>query len=416
MLFFSAFQNKNQHISDVNSSVNSTISPPYAHPSSSLSVIAGSTSLTSDYGSDTAYETSEIGTPSLGRDNNSEVGKEEDLSLDEDLTSPIEKLVKYGLSNIGEGLFTGQAILEQLEGFSRHKVHTRDIDTVIENYSNNGNASKAAYLAGGTTEILSGPEHGKVLHHARKHSAESIGSDMSSQRESESSNSAYPNSFADGPLVLSRGAEVSKTTEISGHLELQFPNDLQLVLPLDQRQKMNRYLLSMQQRLVTAKTDMEDLISRFHQEIAVKDYLSTKVNDLEVELETTKQKSKEKLQQAILIERERFTQMQWDMEELRHQSLEMELKIKSEKGEKPDTESTNVSVVQEKDLLLQELHASKQQLEDLLKGHQELEVKSKADIKVLVKEVKSLRSSKAELRQQLDELHREKSEAEVVCH
>ena len=40
---------------------------------------------------------------------------------------------------------------------------------------------------------------------------------------------------------------------------------------------MNRYLLSMQQRLVTAKTDMEDLISRLLQEIAVKDYLSTKV-------------------------------------------------------------------------------------------------------------------------------------------
>lgn len=57
------------------------------------------------------------------------------------------------------------------------------------------------------------------------------------------------------------------------------------------------------------------------------------VKDLEVEVETVRQKSKENLQQAILVERERFTQMQWDMEELRRKSLEMELKLKS-KSEK----------------------------------------------------------------------------------
>lgn len=54
------------------------------------------------------------------------------------------------------------------------------------------------------------------------------------------------------------------------------------------------------------------------------------VKDLEAELDATKQKSKENLQQAILIERERFTKMQWDMEELRRKSLEMEMKLKSE--------------------------------------------------------------------------------------
>lgn len=48
-----------------------------------------------------------------------------------------------------------------------------------------------------------------------------------------------------------------------------------------------------------------------------------------MELETTKQKNKENLQQAILIERERLTRMQWDMEELRQKSLEMELKLES---------------------------------------------------------------------------------------
>lgn len=54
------------------------------------------------------------------------------------------------------------------------------------------------------------------------------------------------------------------------------------------------------------------------------------VKDLEVELEATKQKSKENLQHAILIERERITQMQWDMQELRRKSLELESKLKAE--------------------------------------------------------------------------------------
>jgi len=40
---------------------------------------------------------------------------------------------------------------------------------------------------------------------------------------------------------------------------------------------LNRVLFTMQRRLVTAKTDMEDLIARLNQEIAVKDYLATKV-------------------------------------------------------------------------------------------------------------------------------------------
>lgn len=49
-----------------------------------------------------------------------------------------------------------------------------------------------------------------------------------------------------------------------------------------------------------------------------------------MELETTKQKSKENLEQAILVERERVTQMQWDMEELRRRSMELEMKLNSQ--------------------------------------------------------------------------------------
>lgn len=59
-------------------------------------------------------------------------------------------------------------------------------------------------------------------------------------------------------------------------------------------------------------------------------YVYSQVKDLEEELETTKLRSKENLHQAILMERERVTQMQWDMEELRRKSLEMEFKLKSQ--------------------------------------------------------------------------------------
>lgn len=409
----SSFQDENQRTSQANVAVNNTVSSLKVHPNSTQSVIAGSASFPSDYGSDTAYEASDIGTPSLGRDNNSEVGME-DLSLDEDLTGPIEKLMKYGMSNIDEGLFMGHAILEQLEGLPRHRVHASDINKISESSTSNGNASNAAYLAGDATELLSEAEHGKVIGHARKLSSGSVSSEISSLRGSESSTSGFPSIFADGSLDLTRGAEVSKTMEILGNMELQYPNNVQLVLPLDQQQKMNRVLMSMQRRLVTAKTDMEDLISRLNQEIAVKDYLTTKVKDLEVELETTKQKSKENLQQAILIERERLTQMQWDMEELRRKSLEMEFKLKSQQDEKPDSESPKVPTVDGKDILLQELDTTKQQLEDLRRKHQELEMKSKADVKVLVKEVKSLRSSQADLKQQLSQSLVGKSEAEKL--
>ncbi|CBI21059.3 unnamed protein product, partial [Vitis vinifera] len=320
-----SFQDVNQQISEANPSGNGTISSLQHHPNSSLSVVAGSSSITSDY----------------------------------------EKLVKYGIQ----------------------------VNSLIGKDTENGNASKAEFLAGDRMDFLPEADDGKVISHGRKLSAGS-----------------------DGSLDLPGGVEVSRTTEILNNIELHFSGDTQIVLPLDQRHKMNRILMTMQQRLVTAKTDMEDLIARLHQEVAVKGYLTTKVKDLEVELETTKQKSKENLQQSILIERERVTQMQWDMEELRRKTFEMELKLKSkcEQDDKLYPESTKVSSDQEKDMLLEELDATKKQLENLLKQHEKLEMKSKSDIKVLVKEVKSLRSSQTQMKQELSRSLKEKSETEKL--
>ncbi|KAB2072705.1 hypothetical protein ES319_A07G034000v1 [Gossypium barbadense] len=372
----SAFQEVNKCSSEPNVAGNSTISSNEIHPSSNTSHIAGCSSVTSDYGSDTAYETSELGSPRLGRDNSSDIGLA-DLTLDEDLSGSIENFVKYGMSNIDEGLSMGQTILEQLEDFPKHKTLHRNINKTLEKGTYNGNGSRASFLGADGLELFSEPEPAKMAGHARKLSTESVGSDVTSLRD------------------------------------LQFSGATQIVLPLDQRHKMNRFLLTMQQGLVTAKTDMEDLIARLNQEIAVKGYLTTKVRDLEVELESTKQKSKENLQQALLIERERFTQMQWEMEELRRKLLEMQLKLNPKQDEMQITETTNHSAAKEKDAMLQELNASKEQLNIISKQYEELETKSKAEIKVLVKEVKSLRKSEKELKQEVDQSLSKISEVEV---
>ncbi|XWS70445.1 hypothetical protein CRYUN_Cryun03dG0048800 [Craigia yunnanensis] len=408
----SSFQEVNEHSSEANVAGNSKISSNNIPPSSSISHLAGSSSITSDYGSDTAYEASEGGTPRLGRDDSSEIGFR-DLTLDEDLTGSIEKLVKYGMSNIDEGLFMGQTILEQLEDFPRHKTHTRSINNTLGKDTYNGNGSRASFLAGNGLELFSEPEPAKMAGHARKLSTESVGSDVCSLRGSDISNSGIPNPSVDGSLDLPGTAEVLSTMGTLENLDTQFSGDTQIVLPLDQRHKMNRILLTMQRRLVTAKTDIEDLLARLNQEIAVKDYLMTKVKDLEVELESTKQKNKENLQQAILIERERLNQMQWEMEELRRRSLEMELKLNPKQDVKQITETTTQSASEEKDAMLQELNATKEQLNNISKQYEELEAKSKADIKVLVKEVKSLRKSQKELKQVVGQSLSEKSEAEV---
>uniref|UniRef100_A0A6N2KN35 PX domain-containing protein n=1 Tax=Salix viminalis TaxID=40686 RepID=A0A6N2KN35_SALVM len=410
------FQEVNQQSSEGSPTGDSSTSSLQIPPN--LSSLATGSSIASDYGSDTAYETSDLGTPRLGRDENFGIGLGDlgDLALDEDLISPMEKLVQYGMSNIDEGLFMGHAILEQLEGLPRHKPHGGHINNVTAKDVYNGNASKASFFPGNGMEVFSDPGPGKVFGHVRKLSSESVGSDGSSLRGSELSNTGIPNSSGDGSLDLPGVAEVLSSTEVLGNAELQFSGDAHIVLPVDQRHKMNRVLLTMQRRLVTAKTDMEDLISRLNQEIAVKDYLTSKVKDLEVELETNKQKNKENMQQAILIERERLTQMQWDMEELKRKSLEMELKLKSKEGEQPSTEFQMATTDHEKDIVLEELDAARKLLEDLSKRYEELEAKSKADIKFLAKEFKSLKNSQTTLKQELSQSMKEKSEVEKQLH
>ncbi|KAG5618642.1 hypothetical protein H5410_018466 [Solanum commersonii] len=77
-------------------------------------------------------------------------------------------------------------------------------------------------------------------------------------------------------------------------------------------------------------------------------------------------------------------------------------------------ESTQRILVQENERLYHELDAAQQQNNSLQKLHLELESKSNTDVKLLVKEVKSLRSSHTELKQELSKLAKEKAEVEMI--
>ncbi|MBA0812385.1 hypothetical protein Gohar_026356, partial [Gossypium harknessii] len=331
-------------------------------------------------------EISELGTPRRGKDGSAGPSMEHSI-LEPNLIEPLQKSTKKKVHSGRESDIAGDKVTE--------------------------NNTDRRFLRGDGAEHLPEPDHGKMDGHVRRLSIESIGSDLSSVRASEISNLGIASLFGDGLHDMPESAEASRNLD-SLSPDLQFHKDLLILFLSDERHKLKRVLNTLQRRLATANTDMEDLISRLNQEVAVRQFLVTKVKDLEVELETTRENCDENMQQAVLLERERFTQMQWDMELLRKQCLEMELKLKKEQDEKAHVESAKLLLMKESKTLLQELDVAREQLADLQKHHEELEVKSKADVKLLVKEVKSLRSSQSELKQELSRVMKEKLELERV--
>ncbi|XP_062008113.1 PX domain-containing protein EREX isoform X1 [Rosa rugosa] len=387
--------NDPQLISDVNST-SGTAPSSLLQTQSDLSVVAGSSSVTSDNGNDTPYEVSELGTPRYGDDSRANLAMEYSTS-DQDLDDSIDTSVKVGL-------FNQKFIRGSLERLSRRQISGRsNVNTIDkEQTSENTYGSKPLCMDG--TEFFVEHEERKRDGHARRPSTESFGSDTSTLR--------VGNLYGDGSLNLPESSEAPTIADTFDNSNLKFSRAILAAFPHDERQKLNRVLITLQQRLGTAKIDIEDLVARLNQEVAVRQFLTTKVKDLEVELETTQQNCKENIQQAVLNEKERFTQMQWDMEELRRKCLDLELQLRSEQDAREHSESTKISIIQENDILLQELDVSRQQLDNLQKFHEEFEVKSKTDVKLLVKEVKSLRNSQSELKQELSRLMKEKLEVE----
>lgn len=218
--------------------------------------------LSSDYSSDTAYETSELGSASLGQDDVSETDTG-DLTLDEDLTNTTEKLVKFTMSNIDKGLRMSQTIIEQLDDFPKHRVHLGYANDITEANLYNGKASKGVFRANDDLRRLSESETSQSVMHDRKLSAEST---------NEFPSLAGETSISGIQLDVHHGISV-------GNLEM--PGSGRIVLPLKMHNKLNRILLTMNERLLNSKTDMEDLIARLNQETAVKEYLNRKVHERE---------------------------------------------------------------------------------------------------------------------------------------
>ncbi|XP_038692344.1 PX domain-containing protein EREX-like isoform X2 [Tripterygium wilfordii] len=361
----SSFYDDIQQNSDVNHSLRAVVPSSLLKSNSDISVFAECSSITSDNGNEFPDSISEIET--LKSESKVRIGRDD--------------ITDFGV----EASTSGQNITDAVEIPAK-----RD-----------------------GMEYLANKEYYKFDGHARGLSSESVGSDLSTVKESEASNFGVANLFGEDNMDLAEGADASRTRDTLVSSDIHFSRD-SLILPSFEQQKLIRVLNTVQRRLCTGKTDMEDLTARLNQEVAVRKFLATKVKDLEVEIETTRHNCKENMQQAALTEREKFTQMQWDVEEFRSRCLEMELKLKSEQDDKACVELAKASIIQGNEMLLQELGVAREQLEKLHEVHEELEVKSKADLKVLVKEVKSLRISQSELKQELSRLMKEKLELEKI--
>ncbi|KAL2493482.1 Phox (PX) domain-containing protein [Abeliophyllum distichum] len=383
----SSFSESRHQVSDINLAGNSD--------ASSYLISVGTSAITSSFGDDSAYETSELGM--------------EKATSDHDLASPAEATRKEVLSENEDCKLSKEFMQVNQERDMLYEMFHGRVKSGSDRNKTYRGTSKAARHCEYGMEHSSGSENSTIVSHSLSRESPENDTGLSTQGELWEARQIGGTSSE-----LSRSSEALKTTDTLASSGLQFSHETLLVLPTNEQQKMNRLLTTMQQRLATSKTDMEDLIARINQELAVRQYLTKKVEDLEIELGTTKQSGKETLEQAILIERERFTQMQWEIDEFRRKCLEIELKLKAEQDEKAHLESTKASIIQENEALREELDTSKEQLESLLKHHEESDLKSKADVKLLVREVKSLRSYQSELKQEVSRLAQERTEFESI--
>ncbi|KAJ8536213.1 hypothetical protein K7X08_034614 [Anisodus acutangulus] len=375
----SSFYELNQNIEDVNSSISVVPSIQFSN-SSDVSLPAGPSSLASDFGNESAYGTPELGSPTEGMSRFHEVDN---------------AAVYQGLTHSGEVI--------------SEDTRLKHCDSKPMKDCEQGNQENHLKMpsTGDDTDVSTK----RVMDSA--HVKQTLETDISSERISDISNFLKLEPLRNTLHDPAEGADFSGLNAPASS-NLQFPGHLQAVIQLDEQNKMNSIPSTMQLRLAAAKTDIEDLLTRLNQELAVRQYLATKVKNLETEFEFLKESGKDNMQQAVLTEREKFTQMLWDMEELRRKCVEMKLKLASEQADKIQMESTQRSIIQENEKLYEELDAAQQQINSLQQHHLEMESKSNTDVKLLVKEIKSLRSSHTELKQELSKLANEKAEVEMI--
>ncbi|KAL0354818.1 UNVERIFIED_CONTAM: PX domain-containing protein EREX [Sesamum radiatum] len=388
-----------ESIPNVNLSCNSgSLADPFAIHSD-VSVPAGTSALASNYGNDSTDRTSDIGSALCVEERFSEFGNGNPIS-DDNLSSLAEATANEAMcenKNVTLSKDFSEGKEKYLQKFhdersNLDKIHIDASDNlphhdIIENSPDLKNSPMVG--------------HAKGLLRESPLEETSTSNQISNLWEDQDNGTSSK---------YSESGEASEALHMLASSGLRFSHDTLSVLPMDEQQKV---LTTMQQRLGTSKTDTGDLIARLHQELALRQYLTTKVKDLETELESTKKSDRENLEQALSIERERCSQMQCNVEELRRKCMEMELRLKAELDEKAQAESTETSIIKENEALPGELDCAREQLKNLQICHGEVDLKSESDVKLLVREVKSLQNSQSELRQELDRVAKERTEFET---
>eukprot|EP00252_Welwitschia_mirabilis_P015731 TRINITY_DN3484_c0_g1_i1.p1 TRINITY_DN3484_c0_g1~~TRINITY_DN3484_c0_g1_i1.p1 ORF type:complete len:752 (-),score=173.46 TRINITY_DN3484_c0_g1_i1:246-2441(-) len=361
-----------------------------------------------DYGSDTTNEVSELETSRHERDHESEC--ELDGASEQGQSQYAEQLRKNEMhdaeqSSVDVSRETHAGNLKGLTG------PTRKERTCLDGESSHNELLKQSLEH--LDELPEVPETAREYKsmHGHKLSVESYDSETSSVKGTEALNlgtATLTNSVDASKVVLEDGLDNSDTNDFL------FLKDIQMILPSNDRKKIKRLIHTLQRRLLTTKTDMEYFHARWDQEIAAKEFLVMKVKDLESELENTQIKSKEILQQAVMLERDQVTQLKWDLEDTRRNALEMEESYKKEKVARDQLETRLQQILLEKDKLEQEVFSLRNTIEKMQSEHEQKEIRAKAEVKILAKELKLLRKVQPDIKHELELAKKEKSQLEGI--
>lgn len=117
------------------------------------------------------------------------------------------------------------------------------------------------------------PNNFTLYNHVETLSTGSVGSHL--VRDSEISDSRAIKSNGDNLLTFPGASKASKS--VDGDSDLHIPSEILVTLPPEERHAVNRVLVTMHQRLVTANTDREVLLVKLNQAVAIKERLTEEV-------------------------------------------------------------------------------------------------------------------------------------------
>lgn len=237
LLIFAAFHDASQYSSEEKTAGGTTPSN-MIHDNSHGFGKAQSSSAVSVSGDDTLSEVSDPGTLRHGKDKCSD-HIVDNLSSKHDLINPTERSEDHAAS-------------------SKDFIYE---DNSTDKVTNNSHNAIAVHLDG--TKFAPATQDSNLNAHVKRLSMESIGSDLNSVGNTETTNSSVTTLLRD----------------VSHHIPGNHEPSL-AIFQLDERHKLGRILDTQNQRLAMAKTDVEDLIARLNQEMAARQYLVMKVSNV----------------------------------------------------------------------------------------------------------------------------------------